>query len=469
MSELATFAEYGKSFQEKIMQALLCDKKWAAQMQEVARKEFFELKYIQFLAEKYFSYYQKYHTFPTMQLLVTIVRDSLRDGNDIILRDQIVEYLTRIKTNPDMGDLDYVKDKSLDFCRKQALKDALENAVELIATDKLDNVLGVIKEALTVGTVASVGHDFMEDIDARFLKINRNSVPTGIGKLDDRSILNGGLGRGEIGIITAPTGVGKSHFLVALGAHALKMGKNVLHYTFELSEMSVGIRYDSNLCDISSTDVVDSKNIVKTKYENMQLGRLFIKEYPTNSATIMTIKGHIDKLLLKGFIPDVIIIDYADIMRSTRRYDSLRHELKLIYEELRNLAMELDVPIWSASQANRTASSADIVGLENMSEAYAKAMVADVVLSLSRKPVEKASGTARLFIAKNRAGRDGLVFNMRIDTSKSKFFVTDTEMTLQESSNRQNEDLKQVLKAKWEQVGKDKDLNLLRIVEEKAG
>ena len=469
MNELATFAEYGKSFQEKIMQALLCDKKWATQMCEVAKAEFFELKYIRYLAGKYFSYYHKYHTFPTMQLLVTIVRDSLREGNDVILRDQIVEYLTRIKTNPDMGDLDYVKDKSLDFCRKQALKDALENAVELIATDKLDNVLGVIKEALTVGTVASVGHDFMKDMDARFLKINRNPVPTGIEKIDDRNILNGGLGKGEIGIITAPTGVGKSHFLVSLGVAALKAGKNVLHYTFELSETSVGIRYDSNLCDISSSDVIGSKNIIKAKYKNMKIGRLFIKEYPTNSATIMTLKGHIDKLLLKGFIPDLIIIDYADIMRSTRRYDSLRHELKLIYEELRNLAMEFDIPVWSASQANRTASTADIVGLENMSEAYGKAMVADVVLSLSRKPVEKASGIARLFIAKNRAGRDGLVFNMQIDTSKSKFIIVNTEMTLQESNKRENEDLKQVLKAKWEQVGKDKDLNLLRIVEEKVG
>ena len=318
MNELATFAEYGKSFQEKIMQALLCDKKWATQMCEVAKAEFFELKYIRYLAGKYFSYYHKYHTFPTMQLLVTIVRDSLREGNDVILRDQIVEYLTRIKTNPDMGDLDYVKDKSLDFCRKQALKDALENAVELIATDKLDNVLGVIKEALTVGTVASVGHDFMKDMDARFLKINRNPVPTGIEKIDDRNILNGGLGKGEIGIITAPTGVGKSHFLVSLGVAALKAGKNVLHYTFELSETSVGIRYDSNLCDISSSDVIGSKNIIKAKYKNMKIGRLFIKEYPTNSATIMTLKGHIDKLLLKGFIPDLIIIDYADIMRSTR-------------------------------------------------------------------------------------------------------------------------------------------------------
>ena len=127
------------------------------------------------------------------------------------------------------------------------------------------------------------------------------------------------------------------------------------------------------------------------------MGRLIIKEYPTGSATVMTIRNHVEKLLLKSFVPSVIIIDYADIMRSSRKMDSLRHELKLIYEELRNLAMDMNLPIWTASQANRDASNADVVGLENMAEAYGKAMVADVVLSLSRKPMEKSSGVGRLF------------------------------------------------------------------------
>ena len=115
--------------------------------------------------------------------------------------------------------------------------------------------------------------------------------------------------------------------------------------------------------------------------------------------------------MLRGFVPSVIIIDYADIMRSTKSYDSLRHELKLIYEELRNLAMDLSVPVWTASQANRDSANSEIVGLENMSEAYGKAMVADLVISLSRKPMEKSTNTGRLFVAKNRAGRGRIAFS----------------------------------------------------------
>jgi len=448
------FGQYGKPFQEKIFQAFITDQRWAAQMIEIMTPSYFESKYLKYLIEKYFSYYEKYKTFPTLSLLITIIRDDLREGNDIILRDQIVEFLHRIKMNPDVGDLGFVKDKSLEFCKKQALKDALEGAVELIATDKYESVVDLMKNAILKGMPSSIGHNFFEDFDSRFSRVSRVTCPIGLAQLDKKDVLNGGLGRGEIGVITAPTGVGKSHFLVHAGVEALKVGKNVVHYTFELSENAVGLRYDSNLCEIPSNDVIDYKDEVIEKYKNMDLGRLIIKEYPTGSATVLTIRNHIEKLLLKSFVPSLIIIDYADIMRSSRRFDSLRHELKLIYEELRNLAMDLNVPIWTASQANRDAANADVVGLENMAEAYGKAMVADVVISLSRKPLEKSTGSGRLFVAKNRAGRDGILFPIHLDCSMSKLKIIDDtdEMTLGEVMKSDTASMKKLLKRKWKEV-----------------
>jgi len=189
----------------------------------------------------------------------------------------------------------------------------------------------------------------------------------------------------------------------------------------------------------------------------MDLGRLIIKEYPTGSATVMMIRNHLEKLSLKGFVPSLVIIDYADIMRSSRKYDSLRHELKLIYEELRNLSMDMNIPTWTASQANRDSANSDIVGLENMSEAYGKAMVADVVISLSRKPIEKSSGIGRMFIAKNRAGRDGILFPIKMDTARSKIIVVDSddEMTLSEALSSDNNDMKTILRNKWKEINSD--------------
>ncbi len=447
------FSHHGKSFQEKIFQGLVSDNQWASQMVEVMRPNFFDIDYLRFLTEKYFAYYNKYRCFPTLGLLVNVIKEELTDGTDDVLRDQIIEFLLRVRANPNPGDIGYVKDKTLDFCKRQAFKGALEKSVDLIEGENFEEVIDLMKNAVSVGMQNSSGHDFFEDIEARFVKINRNAVPTGFDRLDKKDIFKGGLGRGEIGVVTANTGVGKSHWLVALGANAMRAGKNVLHYTFELTETAVGIRYDSNLCGIPSNDVQDRKDLVHGVYKDKELGRLIIKEYPTGSASVVTLRNHIEKLTLKGFKPNLIIIDYADIMKSTRSYDSLRHELKLVYEELRNLAMELDIPVWTASQANRDSAQSDIVGLENMSEAYGKAMVADVVVSLSRKAAEKSTGFGRLFIAKNRAGKDGIVFPISIDTSMSLFSILDeNSMSLSEATAASNSEAKAALLKKWREV-----------------
>lgn len=454
----ASFGQYGRSFQEKIVQALLVDVAFAEQMLEVFDVQYLELKYLQFLADKYFSYAKKYKVFPTLQLLITIIRDDLKVGTDIALRDQIIDYLQRMRVNPDPGDLQYVKEKSLDFCRKQALKHALEDAVDQMQAERYESIVDGIKKAVMVGTAPALGHDFFQDYEARFTRLQRACVGTGIDELDKKEILNGGLGAGEIGVIVAPTGVGKSHFLVMLGSNALRQGIDVLHYTFELSETAVGVRYDSNLCDIESNTVIDSKHTVIEAYKGMKLGRLIIKEFPTNTASIYSIRSHIERLDVKGFRPGLIIIDYADIMRSTRQYDSLRHELKLIYEELRGFAAEKHFPIWTASQSNKEGSTSDIVDLGNMSEAYGKAMVADVVLSISRKAHEKSSGWGRLYVAKNRAGRDGIVYPVKIDTARSKFTVTGDAGNLQDAEKENENDVKRLIRQRWKEVKSDEML-----------
>jgi len=139
-------------------------------------------------------------------------------------------------------------------------------------------------------------------------------------------------------------------------------------------------------------------------------------------------------------------------MRSTRQFDSLRHELKLIYEELRGFASEKGIPIWTASQSNKEGSSADVVDLSNMSEAYGKAMVADVVISISRKSHEKATGWGRLFVAKNRAGRDGLVFPIKIDTARSKFEIAGQAGSMEETKLDDDAAQKKALRAKWKEL-----------------
>jgi replicative DNA helicase len=445
-----SFSSYGKSFQEKIFQGMATDKEWAQQMHEVMAPDYFDLKYLQFLTTHYFNYYDKYRCFPTMQLLIQIIRDELaHDKADQLLKDQIVAFLQRMRMNQHPEDLPYVKEKALQFCKRQAFKEALTQAVELVQGEQFESVVDLMRTAVSVGMPQSIGHEFFEDVEARFQEIQRITSPTGIPQLDCKEVLDGGLGRGELGVVVAPTGVGKSHWLVNMGAEALKRGKTVVHYTFELSETLTGKRYDANITDIPVSDLIDRKDEVLKHYEDNDYGNLIIKYYPCRSASVNTIRNHLEKLKLRNYTPSVVVIDYADVMKSTKSYDALRLELQLIYEELRQMAADFNVPVWTASQSNRNGANADMVGLENMGESYGKAQVSDVVLGLSRKPEEKASGYARLFVAKNRAGMDGLNMVIKIDTAKSTFKVASSE-------EQETYDLitnpKQKMKELWNQV-----------------
>lgn len=249
-----------------------------------------------------------------------------------------------------------------------------------------------------------------------------------------------------------------SHFLTFLGANAMRAKKNVLHFTFELSQEQIGIRYDSNLCDMPSNEVRDNKDNVLSIYKDQKYGHLNVKYFPMHTASVNTLRSYYEKLLItKGWRPDVIIIDYADIMRSSRKYDDPRHELKLLYEELRSWCGEIKTPLWTASQTNRAATESEVIGLESISEAYGKAMTSDVIITLSRKRVEKAAGWGRLYMAKNRAGRDGLLYTIKIDTARSNFIVTAEESPEKLSVDEQQE-MKMALKAKWDAVQKAGDL-----------
>lgn len=208
-SNVPYFSQHGKSFQEKIFQGLITDNPWAAQMVEVMRPNFFDVEYLRFLTEKYFAYYNKYKCFPTLTLLVSVIKDELSDGVDDILRDQIIEFLLRVKANRHPGDIAYVKDKTLDFCKRQAFKAALEKSVDLIQGENFEEVVSLMKSAVSLGIPHSTGHDFFEDMESRFVKINRHAVMTGFDRLDKKDIFNGGIGRGELAVITAATGAGK--------------------------------------------------------------------------------------------------------------------------------------------------------------------------------------------------------------------------------------------------------------------
>ena len=143
----------------------------------------------------------------------------------------------------------------------------------------------------------------------------------------------------------------------------------------------------------------------------MVTGRLYIKEFATKNATVQTIRAYIQRLIAtKNFMPDMVIVDYADLLRGSRSYGEKRHELEGVYEELRALAQELNVIVVTADQTNRSGMDMEVVTISQIGESYAKATVCDVILTVSRRPEDKQVNGGRLFVAKSRLGRDGSVF-----------------------------------------------------------
>lgn len=441
--EEKTFVQLGKKFQEKVMQALMDDQTWATSFIEVFDvDECFDYAPLKVMAKTYIQYFKKYKDFPTPDLFETIIRDEYSNSNDLVLRDRMISILNSIRKGEELNDLPWVKEKAFTFCKQQMLKKALLKGSELIMTDKYESVIDLMKNAIASGIPTNAGHEYNEDIDARYSTTYRNPIPTGIPQLDEKKIMNGGLGNGEVGIIVAPTGVGKSHCLVEFGCGALFAKKNVFYYSMELKERLIGIRFDSRFIGISSTDCPDHKEEIRTYLsENKErIGKLVIKEFPTRKITVNTIRSHVEKMSFKGIKPDMIIIDYAGIIRSTEKYDLPRLEMQVVIQEIRNLAQELNIPVWTALQSNKEGAKAEIVDTTNMAESYGQASEADFVLGLQRQSAVKSTGYGSLFIAKSRLGMDGIQFHIHLDTACSKLTIVgnrdeDDEMS-QEDAQR---------------------------------
>jgi replicative DNA helicase len=411
-NENTNFSKYGKSFQEKLCMVILDDRAFADQIEEVLDINFLELNYLKLFLTKVFSYREKYGVHPSRDIMKTILRSDLDAENELTAK-QVREFYVRSQI-ADLTDVEYIKDTSLDFCKKQNLKSAMVKSIGLLQNSSYDEISQVINDSLKLGMDNDEGYDWKKDFEERFKPRFRNPISTGWDLIDN--ISKGGLGQKELGVVIAPTGAGKSMVLVHLGTQALKAGKTVVHYTLELQDTVIGSRYDSCLTKVPLGNLMSFKEKIYEEVQDIE-GRLIVKEYPTKSATTHTIKTHLEKLKMRNINVDMIIVDYADLLRPVRSQREKRNELETIYEELRGIASEMQCPIWTASQTNRSGLNAEVITMEAISEAFNKCFVSDFIFTVSRTVDDKVANGGRVFVAKNRNGPDGLVFPIFMDTS----------------------------------------------------
>ena len=421
-NEPTSFSKYGKSFQERLCMLILDDRGFADQIEEVLDVNFLELNYLKLFLNKIFSYRRKYGVHPSRDIMKTIFRSDLDNENELTAK-QVREYYARSQI-VDLSDIEFIKDTSLDFCKKQNLKSAMVKSIGLLQTSSFDEISQVINDSLKLGLDGDEGYDYKKDFEERFKPRFRNPTTTGWELIDD--LCKGGLGQKELGVVIAPTGAGKSMALVHLGTEALKQGKTVIHYTLELQDTVVASRYDSCLTQIPLQQLMSYKEKILEEVSAIK-GRLIVKEYPTKTASTQTIQNHLEKLKMRNIHADMIIIDYGDLLRPVRYQKEKRSELESIYEELRAMATIYECPVWTASQTNRSGLNAEVITMESISEAFNKCFVADFIFSISRTIEDKTTNGGRIFIAKNRNGPDGVLFPLLMDTASVKIKVLEPQ------------------------------------------
>lgn len=402
-------SQFGLSFQLKVINQLLTNKEFLLNIRDTIQEEYFDNQSLQWIVTRTLKYFDYYHTSPTLEALQIEVKKL----DNEILKTSVIEQL-RESYRIENSDADYVREEFSNFCKNQQLKKALLTSVELLQSGMYDDIRTLIDNALKSGMDKNIGHEYSKDIESRYRPDAREIVPTPWN--DINKLLMGGLGGGDLGLVFGGPGGGKSWMMVAVAGTAVKLGYNVVYYTLELGEVYVGKRFDAFFANESVNQIHLHRKKVEQAINKLE-GKLVVKEFSMGKASVQTLESHIQKLKDMDIKPDLIIIDYIDLLRSPKRNSDRKDEIDDVYIAVKGLARDMNIPIWSVSQVNRSGAQDDIIQGDKAAGSYDKIMISDFCMSLSRKKEDKVNGTGRIHIMKNRYGMDGLTYNAKVDTT----------------------------------------------------
>jgi replicative DNA helicase len=420
MAVLNQLQQYGIGFQIKVLSSLLKNKEFLQNINDILDAEMFDNPAHKWIVQEILRYYYKYHTTPSMESLQVEVKKI----DNEVLKVSVVEQL-KDSLKATNEDREYVENEFSNFCKNQQLKQAILNSVSLLEKGDWDQIRPMIDSALKAGQDKRIGHEYEKDIETRYRAEQRSPIPTSWSNINE--LLAGGLGHGDLGIIFGNPGGGKSWMLVNLGAEAVKAGFTVNHYTLELSEDYVGKRYDALFTGIEVQQIHMNRDKVQQSIDSLK-GKLIIKEFPMGKATPNTVETHIQKCRDLGHAPDLVIIDYVDLLKSKTRSVDPKDAIDDVYTAIKGMARELKVPVWTVSQVNRMGAKDDVIEGDKAAGSYNKMMIADFALSLSRKRQDKVNGTGRIHVMKNRYGADGMTYAAKVNTNCGRIEINKDEI-----------------------------------------
>ena len=452
------FDYLGNTFQIQLLNQIIVDKEFAQSIVDVLEPSYFDNKYFKIVVQMIREYYGKYQSTPTFDTLEQIAKSEI--SQELVLKI-VLDTLKQIQNAPFDGSV-FVQEKALKFCKQQELQKAMDKAQKIITQgdfESYDQVENMVREALQVGERETGVLDVFTGLDDVLNDDYRHPIPMGIAGLD--RLLKGGLAKGEIGVILAPTGVGKTTLMTKIANSAFNIGYNVLQIFFEDNVKIIQRKHITLWTGIEPDNLSLMKEDVMEKVQEVQNSmpnRLILKKLPSDTMTMNQIKLQVRKMIADGIKIDMVTLDYIDcVVPDNLKTDEWKAEGSVM-RHFEAMCHELNLAGWTATQGNRSSISSEVVTTDQMGGSIKKAQVGHVIISVAKTLQQKEMKLATMAITKSRLGQDGVVFEnckfdnelLIIDTESSVTFLGFEEQQVEKKQERIRE-LLEKRKARQEQ------------------
>jgi len=416
----------GFNFQIKLVKQLIEDIKFSEEIMDIVSPQYFDNEYLRLVVASVKDYYEKYETIPTYETVFEIIRVDIKRE---IVRDSAIEIVKDVK-NGDSKDCLHIQDTALKFCKQQELKKAnqkIQKILELGDFDRYDECEEILKGALSVGGEKDTGIDVFHAIEDVLSDDFRSPIATGMIAIDN--LMDGGLSKGELGVILAPFGVGKTTLVTKMANNAYNLGYNVVQIFFEDNPKVIQRKHITCWTEVPLSELTENREEIKKvipKFKSKE-GSLILKKMPSDGTTIPKIKQYLKKLTSNGTKPDIVFIDYMDCVVPTKQFKDEWSGEGNVMRQFETMITELDVVGWTAIQGNRSSIGASVVEADMIGGSIKKGQIGHFIISIAKTLEQKEAGTATLAILKSRFGKDGVLFEdilfdngtLKIDTDIS--------------------------------------------------
>ena len=446
MATNKNFEYLGSNFQLQLLNQIIVDKEFGRSIIQVLDTNYFDNKYFKLIVQMVKEYFVKYDHVPTFETLEQITKSEIQQELAIKI---ILDTLKKVKDVPIEGSL-FVQEKAMKFCKQQELQKAISKAQKVIDGGEFENydqLEELVREALQIGTREDGMLDVFSNLDDVLNEDFRHPIPMGIPGID--RLLKGGLAKGEIGVILAPTGVGKSTFLTKIANHSFNLGYNVLQIFFEDNPKIIQRKHITCWTRIHPDDMSNKKEEVLVKVREIEEkmdNRLILEKLPSDTMTMSQIKNLIRKKMADGIRVDMVLLDYIDCVVPEKNLGDEWKSEGSVMRGFEAMCHEMNLVGWTATQGNRSSISSEVVTTDQMGGSIKKAQVGHVIISVAKSLQQKEMKLATIAITKSRIGDDGVVFeNCKFDNGMLDIDV-ESSMTFLGLEDKKEEANKQRIK-----------------------